>query len=158
VLKGACIALCISLSACATVEVKRTTDATYKDGLRFYRSVPYLLVTEDKDKVPQMTIIALPNMSEEYVVRTKTGLGTTEMSATLEGGWNLTQLGAKVDSKIPETITAVGGFVPAVGGPFLRSLPSSGIALHPGLYRIEFDRTTGAVSGLKEVPLKPSTP
>jgi hypothetical protein len=151
------VAALVAISGCATVEVKKTTDADYKDGLRFYRPDSYLLVTVDKDGNLQTAIVSLPNKKQEYVVRTKTGLGATEMTASLDGGWNLTQLGAKVDSKIPETITAVTGAVTATltaaRGGVPAAAPRTAI-LEPGLYRIEFDKDTGTVSGLTKVTLK----
>ena len=43
---GLIIFWCVIFSGCATVEITRITNATYKDGLRFYRPDLYLLVTE----------------------------------------------------------------------------------------------------------------
>jgi len=145
------LCLAVLVSGCATVEVTKVTDATYKDGLRFYRPDPYLLVTADKDGNLQTSVIFLPNKAEEYVLRSHSGVGVAEVSATLEGGWNLTQLGTKVDTKVPETITALTGTLQAAGG--IAALRTS-LPLKPGLYRIKFDPTTGAVSGVQTVPMQ----
>jgi len=52
-------------SACAKIEIKKTSDLTYTDGLRFFRSEPYLLVTVDKEGNAQTSIIALPNKKQD---------------------------------------------------------------------------------------------
>ena len=143
--------LAVAMVGCSAVKITKVSDSTYSDGLRFYRPDPYLLVTLDKEKNVQTSIISLPNKNEEYVIKPKVRLGTVEVSATLEGGWNLTQLGTKVDTKIPETITALTGILQAAGG--IAALRTS-LPLEPGLYRIEFDKTTGGVSGIKKITLK----
>ena len=93
----------------------------------------------------QTSVISLPNKTQEYVLRSTVGVGAAEMSATLEGGWNLTQVGTKIDSKVPETITALTGALQAAGG--IGVLRTS-LLLDPGLYRIEFDKETGFASRL----------
>lgn len=144
--------LSVLTSACARVMITRVTDSTpYKDGLRFYRPDLYLLVTMDKDSALQTSVISLPNRSQEYVLRTTAGLGATSLSATLEGGWNLTELGSTVDTKVPETITAL------AGAPILtafRNVEGEQQSLKPGLYRFVFDDNTGIVCCLQRVPLK----
>ncbi len=143
--------LAVTMVSCSAVEITKVSDSTYSDGVRFYRPEPYLLVTKDKDGNLQTSIISLPNKNEEYVIKPKVRLGTVEVSATLEGGWNLTQLGTKADTKIPEMITALTGTLQAAGG--IAALRTS-LPLEPGLYRIEFDKTTGEVSGVKKITLK----
>lgn len=145
------IMCCAVFSACATVEIKKITETTYTDGLRFYRPDLYLFVTKDKDGNLQTSVIPLPNKNEEYVLRTTAGIGAVEMSAKLEGGWNLTDVGSKIDSKVPETITALTGVVQAAGG--LAALRTS-LPLEPGLYRIDF--AGGKVDSLKKINLVPN--
>jgi hypothetical protein len=139
------LAYCVILSSCATVEVRKITESTYSDGLRFYRPEPYLLVTKDAEGKLQTSLIYLPNKTEEYVLRTVPGIGAIEMNATLADGWKLTDIGAKIDSKVPETITALSGALTAAGGMGVarRQLP-----LDPGLYRIDFDKGTGYANRL----------
>jgi hypothetical protein len=104
-----------------------------------------------------MQIIWLPNMTKPYVINVKPGWGTVNGSFTLDNGWNLTSVGSQLDSKIPETITAVSGLLTAAAG------TAGGAAVHPalktlippGLYRIEFDPTTGLVSNLALVTTPP---
>ena len=134
------ILCCAMFSACATVEIIKVTDSAYEDGLRFYRPEPYLLVTKDKEEKLQTSVIYLPNKTQEYALRTKPGIGAIEMSATLTHGWNLTEIGAKIDSKVPETITALAGVLTAAGG---LGVARTTLTLDPGLYRIDFDKNTG---------------
>ncbi len=148
--------VCAALNGCATIEISKVTpNQSNVDGLRFYRPDLYLLVTADaadpSGKGLQTSVISLPNKNEEYILRHKSGIGSTELSATLEGGWNLTQLGTTVDTKVPETITGVAGVLGTVGG--LAALRTS-LALEPGLYLIEFDATSGQVKGLREINLQ----
>jgi len=56
-------------------------------------------------------IIWLPDHSRSYAVKIKPGWGTVEGSVKLQNGWMLDTLGAKTDSKIPETMTAVAGLI-----------------------------------------------
>jgi hypothetical protein len=151
-LKTVLLLYCVMFSGCASVEIIKITDSTYKDGLRFYRPEPYLLVTKDDLGKLQTSLIYLPNKSQEYALRTTLGIGAVDMAATLKDGWNLTDIGAKIDSKVPETITAITGALQAAGG-----LPAfrTSLTLEPGLYRIDFDKPTGFVSGLSPVPLSP---
>lgn len=127
----------VLFSGCATVEITKITDSTYRDGLRFYRPEPYLLVTKDGQDKLQTSLIYLPNKKQEYALRTTVGIGTVDMSATLKDGWNLTDIGAKIDSKVPETIEAITGALKAAAGRFQQT------SLDPGLYRIDFDDTKG---------------
>lgn len=119
---------------CASVEITQITkQKPYKEGLRFYRPHPYLLISQDKDDptVFQSTIIWLPNKNEEYVIRVKGSVGSVNMTSTLENGWNLTGFGETRDSKTPEIITAVSGFIPA-------GAKVVGKELKPGLYKFKF--------------------
>jgi len=140
--KAILILCCAMFSACATVEIKKITDSTYTDGLRFYRPEPYLLVTKDKDDKLQTAVIYLPNKTQEYALRTIMGIGAIEMNATLTDGWNLTVIGAKIDSKVPETITAISGALSAARG------AAATATLEPGLYRIAFDENSAFANRL----------
>lgn len=129
--------------------VERTSNGTYTDGLRFYRPHPYLLVTEGSDGIKSQ-IVYLPDKSQEYVVRQNVGIGSSDLSLTLENGWNLTALGHKLDTKVPETLTALAGLAKLGAAadipPGTKSTPSAKI----GLYRVIFN-DEGGVTGLKRV-------
>ena len=74
--------------SCASVEITRITpENPYKEGIRFYRPYPYLLVTKDKEgKNLESKIIYLPNKNEEYAIKVKSGIGTVDTKFTLEDG------------------------------------------------------------------------
>jgi len=68
------------------------------------------------------------------------GIGSVTMHPTLQDGWNLTSLDSSVDTKFPETLTAVAGLVTAAigkgaGGKLLITAGSQNLG--PGLYRID---------------------
>jgi nitrogen fixation protein len=98
-----------------------------------------------------MQIIWLPKMNEPFVIDVKPGWGTVNGTFTLDNGWNLSSVGSQLDSKIPETLTAVSGLVTAAVGAGAAATPGATAAspalIPPGLYRINFDNT-GLVSGL----------
>ena len=125
--------------------VKEPSTDTH--GLRFYRPAQYLLVTADKDNIKSASVIALPDKSQEYEIRIKNGWSKIDLKATLEGGWNLTSVGASTESQGPAMLTALGGLVTA-------AMPSAAPVqqLEPGLYRIIFDdKSSGAASKLVAV-------
>src|SRR5207249_10507047 len=135
---------------CASVIVRKVpvTNPVDIEGLRFYRPTPYLLVSEvaseSKESTAtrasqanslQFSIVWMPDLSEEYVIRAKPGLGSIEYSPTLENGWNLTGLNAKADSKAAELLTAVAGLIPKAAP----GRPEQAPALKPGMYPFEFE-------------------
>ena len=169
------VALLLVLSGCAELQVKRlAANDTTSEGVRYYASQPYLLVTiqpsasamaSDKpaaglakvsQPAVQTQIIWLPKINEQYAVRVKPGWGTVDGSVSLQNGWMLTDLGSTMDSKLTETITAISGLINNAAD--LVKLAAAGAsdasALATGLYRIEFDPATGFVSKLVPVKLQ----
>lgn len=134
------------LFACAEVAVKRVTPNDINTpGVRYYRPYPYLLVNNQSE----YKVIYLPKMDEEYSISTSPGFGSAGATCNLADGWNLTEYSDKLDSKVPETIDAVAGLLKeaaaaAKGGVGVKGLP-------PGLYRFDFDKQSGFVTGIKEV-------
>ncbi len=133
------------------------------DGIHYYRPKPYLLVTESitektaasgtgggaagqASAAGQTTescvaeIKYLPDYTQESVIIPHYWLGSVALKPTLTDGWNLTNFDSTVDTKIPETITAIANLAKAVqpsglaiyGG---RQAPPPG-GLRPGLYAI----------------------
>ena len=130
-----------TLNSCTTITVtpidhagNAVNDAL--DGVRFYRPKPYLLVTALSNKTNnesssntykakftdqfncnyELQFIYLPDYTTGYIISTNSWwrmFGTASMSPQLENGWKLTGLSAAVDSKTPETITAVAELVTA---------------------------------------------
>jgi hypothetical protein len=154
------------LDGCARVTV---TPVTKEDrttpGVRYYESEPYLLVTKDVPKAEKkekaataatvytIQIVWLPNYNMGYAVKTTPGLGTADGKVKLAAGWQLTEFGAVVDTKIPETINAVTDLVKAVGVSALlkdKKEPET-IPLEAGLYRLIFDKAKGSFQGLERV-------
>ena len=146
------------IPSCARIEVVKASFKPDLDGVHFYRPDLYLLVTAGVDKDGKLNgtnsiqIIPLPNTKEEYIIHPVSGLGTSEMQPTLTDGWNLTALDAKQDSKIPELITALSSLATSVTPKGIA--PSGGVPAPPlrqGLYRIEYDASSGQVT--KFVPV-----
>ena len=52
--------IAVGAIACAKIEVKKTSDALYDGGVRFYRSQLYLLVTSDGSGKAQTVVVSLP--------------------------------------------------------------------------------------------------
>ena len=147
--------LVITCIGCAQVRVRTLDSAGGKraEGVRFYRPWPYLLVTvETGEKGSQFKnqVIYLPKTDEPFVAEVSPGWGTANGTVKLQDGWNLVELGAATDSKIPDTITAVSGLIPAVAG--LIKFTGVDEAVAPGLYRFEFSED-GFVSRLVPVTL-----
>jgi hypothetical protein len=137
------------ISSCAGVRiVKITHENPYEEGIRFYAPYPYLWVTKDTSGNLQATIVWLPNKSEEYAIKVKSGIGSIDTKFTLENGWNLTQFGQTMDSKTPELITALTGSLKDIKGVFEKVREEE---LHVGLYMFIFDEKTGLVSEIKPV-------
>ena len=144
------LSLCIFLTiGCAGVEISKITpENPYKEGLRFYRPYPYVWVTKDKDGDLQGIIVWLPDRSEEYVIRVKSGIGSVDSKFTLQDGWNLTGLNETRDSKTPEMINALRGSLKDLTGILKKAREEE---FHPGLYMLLFDDQTGLINGLKPV-------
>lgn len=133
------LALAITTTACARVEVTKLADAkTYSEGIRFYRPVPYL-VTSQKDGCTRQ-IVYLPDPDEEYLIRVLSGYGAVDAKVTLENGWNLTALGETRDSKIPETITAVGGLLAGARATGFAPERSAAESCKVGVFKLIYDK------------------
>lgn len=136
------LALAITGSACARLEVKKLSDAkTYSEGVRFYRPAPYL-VTQLEEKACTHRVVYLPDPDEEYLVQVLSGWGAIDAKVTLENGWNLTALGVTQDSKMPETIAAVGGLLTAIKpkAAFSPGTQPEALPCKPGIFRLIYDK------------------
>lgn len=138
------------VAGCAQMKITRLTSSdTYTEGLRFYRPKPYLLVTIDAEGKLAGQLISLPDRKEEYVVQQRVGIGSSKLSVTLDGGWNLVALGHDLDTKVPEMITALSG---ALGSAvFSESKQASSVNFKIHLFEIVYDES-GAITHLKQVP------
>lgn len=144
--------LIVLAAGCARVVVSKVTPENRRQaGIRFYRPHPYLWVAKADDGSLKGTILWLPDKNEEYVIRVKSGLGSTDMNLKLENGWNLTEFGEVRDAKVPETIEALTGSLEAAAGLLKGGRPGEKAEFMPGLYAFVFDPATGLVSGLAPV-------
>ena len=131
------LTLAILVTGCAQVKVTHVGRDDTSPGIHFYEPRPYLLVSVQRKKDDKgvesneytSQIIWLPDPSQRYVVKIEPGWGTVDGSVKLKDGWMLTELGAKSDSKIPETITAIAGLV--------KEAAAAADQPQQGLYRID---------------------
>ena len=122
----------------------RQNPGRHDTGIRYYRPKPYLLiepaesvVTQDKkttftpsDEFVKISLEYLPDFTEEYSIDVRPGLGSANVSLTLDEGWNLTQINQVLDSQFDENVKAVAelaeaasGFVPTKGGEYSDGVP-----------------------------------
>jgi len=154
------------LAGCSHVTIRRVVGDDDVTGARFYRPWPYLLVSGPElsaegaaaPRAPafRASIVYLPDFCNEYVIHPWVGLGSVEVKATLDGGWNLTNLGATQDSKIPEAISAVSGLLAAstrLAERFTAAQDGQRVPLASGLYRLTLDED-GLVDGLVPIRLE----
>lgn len=85
-----------------------------------------------------LTIVMLPDYSEEYVVTWNAGVGSAATNVTLQDGWNLTGFGTTVDSQVDEMVTAVGTPIATVAAAAAGALVQDANWKGPGLYKLEF--------------------
>lgn len=95
--------LCFAFTGCASVKF---LDKDGKNtGFAYHPAKPYLLIQTEKSAATAK-IISIPDVSKECFVK-KTGfLGSADLNLTVTDSM-LTTIGAKTDSKIPETINAL---------------------------------------------------
>ncbi|HEY2775029.1 MAG TPA: hypothetical protein VGK20_13360 [Candidatus Binatia bacterium] len=97
-----------ALCGCAGIDFDSTGP-----GLTYYEPRPYLFVTTTRECVSTATVISIPDRKK--TMKFRSGYGSSDLSATFSGGM-VTAVGQKVDTKIPETITAVSSLATAAGG------------------------------------------
>lgn len=145
----ALVSLCLC-AACGSVAVTRLSrDADYREGIRFYRPQPYLLVSaKGADRAAQ--VVWLPKKDEEYVLRVRSGMGAVDAKFALQDGWNLIEFG---ESRTPETADLIGAAAGVAKVAEAVAAGPRGEELAPGLYAIEFDAATGLVRALRRIDL-----
>jgi hypothetical protein len=145
----------ILLPGCVHLEVRpleKGDEDKKTHGVRFYRPAPYLWLAADGKGGCIPSVVYLPDPQQEFIMRIAPfdgaiGIGTVSMKPTLQDGWNLTGLESSVDTKVPETLTAIAGlaktamgFEVAVAGRARTELRDrTGQRLSAGLYRIGLD-------------------
>ncbi len=128
----------VILSSCASIRVRpiqnnhgsKGIKLESKDaGVHFYRPAPFLHIGKAKEGFV-MQIVMLPDLTKEYVVTWKSGMGSVSPKFSLEDGWNLVSFDSSVDSKLAEVLESTAGALTAV--------KSNSSSREPGLYKLEW--------------------
>jgi hypothetical protein len=112
------LVLCsVGAGGCAHTSFYSDEALKKETGFRYYAPKPYLLVqrTGAKDKPVDISIVYLPNLMQPQFAKPHAGWGSSDFSLALSNGI-ATQVGQKLDSKGPETITALASVATSVGG------------------------------------------
>lgn len=138
------------LVGCNPSVVVSRSGGEHDEGIRYYRPKPYLLiqpvgkqttttnakgepesvVAESSDKTVSITLAYLPDFSEEYSIKVRSGLGIANVGIKLENGWNLTEISQQLDSKFAENIQAIAKLVESAGG--VATKAAGGARVAPG--------------------------
>jgi hypothetical protein len=113
-------------SGCAPRVIVRANPTAADRGIRYYRPKPYLKVEPaevaiEKNQttiVPglvRISLVYLPDFSEEYAIDVRSGLGIANVGIKLEDGWNLTEISQELDSQTDENVRAMANLLTAVG-------------------------------------------
>jgi hypothetical protein len=115
-LSGLSLIVSILLLGCASVTVNKD-PGPHDKGFRFYRPKPYLKLVPYEvgkaggaigpDEMVEISLEWLPDFSEEYSIRLRTGLGVNKSSFKLENGWMLTSVNSDTDAKFADNVKAV---------------------------------------------------
>lgn len=117
----------VLLSSGCTPRVIVHANPTASDrGIRYYRPKPFLKVEPaevalEKNQttiVPglvRISLVYLPDFSEEYAIDVRSGLGLANVGIKLEDGWNLTEISQELDSQSDENLRAAASLLTAVG-------------------------------------------
>jgi len=130
--------------ACTRVTVTHVPPGDSSPGVHFNRPRPYLLVSRQGQEL-KSDLIWLPDPSQEYTMNLQPGLGKANLSLKLKDGWMLSDLGAEVDGRSSEGLTAIGSVIEA-----LKTASSDPV----GLYRLDID-VEGSVKLRKQDWLNP---
>ena len=100
--------LALFSTACAHISFHDPAQGPNRNvGVEYYKPKLYLLVSWTGDKGYKADIITLPDTSQPRYALLHPGYGSSNLSLKLSNGI-LTDVGQVGDTKIPETITAVG--------------------------------------------------
>lgn len=99
------------VGACASVKVY--DEGGNEVGIPFYPAKTYLAVETTKEG-KKLTLLSVPDVTRPHTIKHEGGWGTAEFNLTLSHGMIAT-LNPKSDSKIPETISAVGDVLSGAG-------------------------------------------
>ena len=118
--------LCLLAIGCTPRVIVRAHPQPGDRGIRFYRPKPYLKVEPaevaiDKNQtsivpgVVRISLVYMPDFSEEYAIDVRSGLGIANVGIKLQDGWNLTEISQELDSQTDENTKAFASLLSAVG-------------------------------------------
>lgn len=111
----ALVLLAIGLAGCSRLTFY--PDPAMKQdevGLKAYYSKPYILIARDGTaKVTSVSVVYLPDLEHPVYARAISGYGSANLTLAFSNGM-ITSFGQQTDSKIPETLTALGGLDTAI--------------------------------------------
>lgn len=109
-------------SNCAGVRVYKIDKDDKKKNTAFkvYQPKPYLLVeyNSGKDTKMKTSFVYLPDLANPIYLKQRNGFGSSSLEFSIANG-QLTSFGSTTDSKVPETISAIGslsGLAGLLGG------------------------------------------
>jgi hypothetical protein len=100
-------AIATVLTGCAHISFHDPINPTRNVGVEYYKPKLYLLVAKNKDGTTKADILTLPDLAQPRYALLHPGYGSSNLALKLSNGI-LTDVGQTVDTKIPETITALG--------------------------------------------------
>jgi hypothetical protein len=92
-------------------------DLTTRTGLKYYNAKPYLLIgpTGNKDAPLKADVVYLPDLTNPTYAIYHPGWGQHIFSLAVAANGSLSSYGQTADSKIPETISALGSLMGGAG-------------------------------------------
>jgi hypothetical protein len=151
----------IALPGCAKLEFYKNPDLSGpQEGVKFYYSKPYLLVTRTSSMSSdgktgttsvQGSVVYLPDQKNPVYARLKPGYGSANLSLSITDG-KLSSVGQQTDTKIPETITALASMTTAAAALMVPRPPIAKLPEKPEWTLYEIDNSSGKTV-LTEVPL-----
>lgn len=128
-LRAGCLLAILSLwglVGCTPRVIVHSRPGVDDPGIRFYRPKPFLKVepaevaleknqTSIVPGVVRISLVYLPDFSEEYALEVRSGLGIANVGIKLTDGWNLTEISQELDSQTDENVKAVASLLSAVG-------------------------------------------
>jgi hypothetical protein len=108
------LSITAALTSCAHISFHEPSDPKRNIGVEYYKPKLYLLLTQMKEGY-KADILTLPDLAQPRYALLHPGYGSSNLSLKLSNGI-LTDVGQTVDTKIPETITALGSLASAGGG------------------------------------------
>lgn len=95
-------------NSCAGVKIYSDPELTKSSAIRFHYPKPFLLVEKNANANggKKASIVYLPDLSEAFYAKTKSGFGQSDLKMVFENG-SLASYGIGTDSKLPETIATL---------------------------------------------------